>query len=123
MNWQPIATRTLRQPTDEHPAVYRAVCVLKHLWTRARLSAQRVPLASCTGNLRVTVNGSASEKGVRLAPKMRVLLAHAFLWEYSDKRLKLAQLLGQLGIFLTNDSTARGPKHPAALRQPASPLA
>jgi hypothetical protein len=28
-------------------------------------------------------------------------LAHAFLWEYSDKRLKLAQLLGQLGVFLT----------------------
>jgi hypothetical protein len=28
-------------------------------------------------------------------------LAHAFLWEYSYKRLKLAQLLGQLGVFLT----------------------
>jgi hypothetical protein len=28
-------------------------------------------------------------------------LAHAFLWEYSHKRLKLAQLLGQLGVFLT----------------------
>ena len=28
-------------------------------------------------------------------------LAHAFLWEYSDKRVKLAQLLGQLGVFLT----------------------
>jgi hypothetical protein len=28
-------------------------------------------------------------------------LAHAFLWEYSDARLKLAQLLGQLGGFLT----------------------
>ena len=31
----------------------------------------------------------------------RCTLAHAFLWEYSDKRLKLAQLLGQLGVFLT----------------------
>jgi hypothetical protein len=28
-------------------------------------------------------------------------LAHAFLWEYSYKRLKLAQLPGQLGVFLT----------------------
>jgi hypothetical protein len=31
----------------------------------------------------------------------RCQLAHAFLWQYSDKRLKLAQLLGQLGVFLT----------------------
>jgi hypothetical protein len=28
-------------------------------------------------------------------------LAHAFLWEYSYKRLKFAQLLGQLSVFLT----------------------
>jgi hypothetical protein len=28
-------------------------------------------------------------------------LTHAFLWEYSYKRLKLAQILGRLGIFLT----------------------
>jgi hypothetical protein len=28
-------------------------------------------------------------------------LAHAFLWEYSYKRLKLAQRLGQLDVFLT----------------------
>ena len=28
-------------------------------------------------------------------------LAHAFLWECGDKRLKLAQHLGQLGVFLT----------------------
>jgi hypothetical protein len=31
----------------------------------------------------------------------RFKLAHAFLWEYSYKRLKLAQLLSQLGVFLT----------------------
>ena len=31
----------------------------------------------------------------------RCKLAHAFLWEYSYKRLQLAQLLGQLGVFLT----------------------
>jgi hypothetical protein len=34
-------------------------------------------------------------------PKRRKL-AHAFLWEYSYKRLQLAQLLGQLGIFRTS---------------------
>ena len=28
-------------------------------------------------------------------------LAHAFRWEYSYRTLKLAQLLGQLGVFLT----------------------
>ena len=28
-------------------------------------------------------------------------LAHAFPWEYSYRRLQLAQLLGQLGVFLT----------------------
>jgi hypothetical protein len=27
-------------------------------------------------------------------------MAHAFLWEYIDKRLKLVQPLGQLGVFL-----------------------
>jgi hypothetical protein len=33
-------------------------------------------------------------------PKLRKL-AQAFLWEYSYKRLKLAQLLGQPGAFFT----------------------
>jgi hypothetical protein len=28
-------------------------------------------------------------------------LVHVFLWEYSYKRLKLSQLLGQLGVSLT----------------------
>ena len=31
----------------------------------------------------------------------RCKLAHPFLWEYSCKGLELAQLLGQLGVFLT----------------------
>ena len=31
----------------------------------------------------------------------RCKLAHAFPWEYRDKRLKVAQLLGQLGVSLT----------------------
>jgi hypothetical protein len=38
------------------------------------------------------------------SPKM-CKLAHALLWEYSHKRLKLAQLLGQLGGFLTEGCT------------------
>ena len=36
-----------------------------------------------------------------LAWAERCKLARAFLWEYSDKRLKLAQLLGHLGVVLT----------------------
>jgi hypothetical protein len=28
------------------------------------------------------------------------MLAHAFLWKYTYKRLKLAQLLGKRGLFL-----------------------
>ena len=36
-------------------------------------------------------------------PKKRRKLAHTFLvWDYRYKRLKLAQLLGQLGVFLTS---------------------
>ena len=37
----------------------------------------------------------------------RCELARAFLWEYSYKRLKLARLLGQLGVFLTQGDSAR----------------
>jgi hypothetical protein len=43
--------------------------------------------------------GSVARKA--LGRPKRCKLVHAFLWEYSDKRLKLAQLLGQLGVFLT----------------------
>jgi hypothetical protein len=38
----------------------------------------------------------------------RCKLAHAFQWEYSNKRLKLAQLRGQLGVFLTSGRKPRG---------------
>ena len=34
-------------------------------------------------------------------PKSYKLALHAFLWEHSYKGLKLAQLLGQLGVFFT----------------------
>jgi hypothetical protein len=40
-----------------------------------------------------------AEKGARLAQRCK--LAHVLRWEYSCKRLKLGQLLGQLGVFLT----------------------
>ena len=43
--------------------------------------------------------GSVARKA--LGRPKRCKLVHAFLWEYSDKRLKLAQLLGQLGVFPT----------------------
>ena len=46
-----------------------------------------------------SVGSILSENGVRLAQKMRV--GHAFLWECSYKRLKSAQLLGQLSVLLT----------------------
>ena len=36
-------------------------------------------------------------------------LAHAFLWEYSYKRLQLARLPGQLGGFLTLMKSTRSP--------------
>ena len=44
----------------------------------------------------------------------RCKLAHAFLWAYSDKRRKLAQLPGQLGVLLTG---ARAPPSCAAARR------
>ena len=64
-------------------------------------------------------------------PKRRKL-AHAFLWEYSYKRLKLAQLLGQLGVFLTCvfrifasrsiSPTFASSAAPTAVEKPRSPL-
>ena len=41
-------------------------------------------------------------------------LTDAFLWEYSYKRLTLAQLLGQLGFFLTWMTWAPGPSAASA---------
>jgi hypothetical protein len=49
--------------------------------------------------------GPHSEEGARLVHKMQV--GHAYLWEYSYKRLQLAQLLGQLGVFLKLRTTPR----------------
>jgi hypothetical protein len=37
----------------------------------------------------------------------RCKLAHVFLWECSDNGLKLAQLLAQLGVFLSRAMCAR----------------
>ena len=46
-------------------------------------------------------NESWSAQGVRLAQHKIYKVSHTFLREYSYKRLKLAQLLGQRGVFLT----------------------
>ena len=47
-------------------------------------------------------------------------LARASLWEHSDKRLKLAQLLGQLGGFLTLGSSLSRASSIAAAPTPAA---
>ena len=60
---------------------------------------------------RRSAGSSFSEKGVRSAQTMRV--GHAFLWEYSYKRLQLAQLLGQLGVFHTYARASREGAAPA----------
>ena len=44
----------------------------------------------------------------------RCKLANAFVWEYSCKRLKLAQLVGQLGGFLTCAGRVAGLAPPTA---------
>jgi hypothetical protein len=58
------------------------------------------------GDLRVVLmglwkNNASVARRVLSSWSKRCKLAHAFLWEYSYKRLKLAQLLSQLGVFLT----------------------
>jgi hypothetical protein len=56
------------------------------------------PSSSARGR-RARPRGSPASSKVLGLPK-RCKLAHAFLWD-GYKRLKLAQLLGQLGVFLT----------------------
>jgi hypothetical protein len=59
----------------------------------------------------------------------RCKLAHAFLWEYSYERLELAQLLGQLGGFLTLSLKSRPwpgvwtPERNRCLHTPSTPAA
>ena len=57
---------------------------------------EALALAAVRSLLRVVLPGARKLLGW---PK-RCKLAHEFLWEYSCKRLKLAQLLGQRGVFL-----------------------
>jgi hypothetical protein len=45
-------------------------------------------------------------------------LAHAFLWECGDKGLKLAQHLGQLGVFLTLVGRSQGAGRSTPLAPP-----
>jgi hypothetical protein len=46
-------------------------------------------------------DNTAEARKVSGWPKKCCMLAYAFLWEYSYKGLKLAQLLRRLGVFLT----------------------
>jgi hypothetical protein len=69
------------------------------------LASSRGRTARCCGGAAAREHGGdearvlPSEEGVRLAQKLQV--GHAFRWEDGYKRLKLAQFLGQLGVFLT----------------------
>jgi hypothetical protein len=51
-------------------------------------------------SLGVSLRSASRARTVLLGLPKRCGLARALLWEYNDKRLKLAQLLGQLGVFL-----------------------
>ena len=64
------------------------------------------PTASCAKTK--SRNPPLRARNVSGWPK-RCKLAHAFLWEDSYRRLKLAQLLGQLSVFLTRPPRARAP--------------
>jgi hypothetical protein len=67
----------------------------------AALRAREVPADICCARIYVHIYVQICRpRACRLAHKMQVGQL-AFLWEYSDKRLRLAQLLGQLGVFLT----------------------
>jgi hypothetical protein len=72
------------RPGPPPPAYREAIC-------RAYL-ARRAPRRGCNA------------RGGRevLGWPRRCELAHAFLWEYSRRRLRLAQFLGQPGVSLTN---------------------
>ena len=48
-------------------------------------------------------SAASSEKSVRPAQKMQVC-PYAFLWDYIYKRLELAHISGQLGVYLTSIS-------------------
>ena len=57
--------------------------------------------SSSSGVVSGSGSGAGSEARKVLGWPKRRKLAHAILWEYGYKRLKLARLLGQLGAFLT----------------------
>jgi hypothetical protein len=102
-----------RVPAGANPVgALSMVPLVPHAAAIARLKIR----ATCTGERRPAraAAGAGAASSARNtpascgAPPRKVLgwpnrckLAHAFLWEYSYKRLKLVQLLGQLGFFLT----------------------
>jgi hypothetical protein len=60
------------------------------------LISSKIAVSSISANL-----GAEAREVLAWYLAIRCELAHAFLWEHRFKRLKLAQLLGQLGVFLT----------------------
>jgi hypothetical protein len=61
-----------------------------------------IPPIVC-GDMNATEQARKAGASKVLGWPRRCKLAHASLWERSCKGLKLAQLLGQLGVFLTRD--------------------
>jgi hypothetical protein len=57
------------------------------------------PVLAAAGSTSAVAQSAPARKALGW-PK-RCKLTHAFLWEYCYKRLKFAQRLGQLGVFLT----------------------
>ena len=108
----PTSSRRRRPPAA---AVARSVRAVAARYTAAPLSAQLD--LECR---LIRPRDAVSEKGIRLVQKMH-WLARAFPWKYRYKRLKLAQFLGQLGVFLTvvrspggRRSTSRARTRPAS---------
>ena len=84
-----------------------SVCVWASFCTQPdRHGLERREMAARASEANLPRRGRFQARKVFGWPK-RCRLAHAFLQKYSYKRLKLAQLLGQLGVFLT--SAARRP--------------
>ena len=88
-----------------HPAPDASSCPSIILSQMPPARARNAGCAACASIARSPAYVPApkgSEEGVRRPGRRK--LAHAFLWEYSDERLKLGQLLGQLWANLASFS-------------------
>jgi hypothetical protein len=83
-----------------------------------RLARERICVRMAQ-TMQVGPNDAGWPTRCKLAQTMQVgphdtRLARTFRWEHSDKRLKLAQLLGQLGVFLALAESSAAPTRTAA---------